>query len=180
MTKGLDVEVSEVAVPNTNIVVDLFLFDMGGQSIFNQRQMAKRFWENCSYIICVFDVSSRKSLQSVKTWVASVRSASATLLDIPTILVANKIDLREVSFLLWETIQVQFLLPLKSHTCSHFFVIKEVDSIAEIDKDEGKKYADYHGFQYFECSTETCTNVAAPFQHIAKESAAQYQQESYA
>jgi GTPase SAR1 family protein len=106
MTKGLDVEVSEVAVPNTNIVVDLFLFDMGGQSIFNQRQMAKRFWENCSYIICVFDVSSRKSLQSVKTWVASVRSASTTLLDIPTILVANKIDLREVSFLLWETIQV--------------------------------------------------------------------------
>jgi small GTP-binding protein len=106
MTKGLDVEVSEVAVPNTNIVVDLFLFDMGGQSIFNQSQMAKRFWENCSYIICVFDVSSRKSLQSVKTWVASVRSASTTLLDIPTILVANKIDLREVSFLLWETIQV--------------------------------------------------------------------------
>ena len=97
MTKGIKLEVSEIPVPNSDIVVDLFLYDMGGQSIFNQRQMAKRYWENCSTIICVYDVSSRKSLQSVMTWVTSVRSASTARQDIPVILVANKIDLREVS-----------------------------------------------------------------------------------
>jgi len=96
MTKGLELEISEIPVPNSDIVVDLFLFDMGGQAIFNQLQMAKRYWENCSSIICVYDISSRKSLQSVKTWVTSVRSASTASQDIPVILVANKIDLREV------------------------------------------------------------------------------------
>ena len=38
MTKGLDVEVSEVAVPNTNIVVDLFLFDIAKESAAQYQQ----------------------------------------------------------------------------------------------------------------------------------------------
>ena len=145
MTTNLDVQVSEISVPNTNITVDLFLFDMGGQSIFNQRQMAERFWENCTYVICVFDVSSRKSMQSAKTWVASVRSASS-IPDNNTILVANKVDLREA-----------------------------VDSLVEIDQGEGKEFADEHGFQYFECSAETFVGVDAPFKYIANKSAKEYQ-----
>jgi small GTP-binding protein len=112
MTKGIELEVSEIPVPNSDIVVDLFLYDMGGQSIFNQRQMAKRYWENCSNIICVYDVSSRKSLQSVMTWVTSVRSASTARQDIPVILVANKIDLREVSSI--QSTQLPTPLPIHS------------------------------------------------------------------
>ncbi len=112
MTKGIELEVSEIPVPNSDIVVDLFLYDNGGQSIFNQRQMAKRYWENCSNIICVYDVSSRKSLQSVMTWVTSVRSASTARQDIPVILVANKIDLREVSSI--QSTQLPTPLPIHS------------------------------------------------------------------
>lgn len=101
MTAGVDLHVKQVPIPNTNITVDLFLFDMAGQSIFNQRELSSRFWRDCSYIICVFDVASRKTLQSCETWIQAVKSSQqqeGDLVDpIPVILVANKVDLREVS-----------------------------------------------------------------------------------
>ena len=97
MTKGMELNVSEVKVPQTNIVVDLFLYDMGGNHIYNQKEMNTSFFKDASYIICVFDVSCRKSLQSVKSWIASVRSVCDGVDPVPAILVANKIDLREVS-----------------------------------------------------------------------------------
>ncbi len=98
---------------NKNITVDLFLFDVGGQSIFNQRGLSSRFYKNCSYIICVFDVSSRKSLKSCDTWIQAVKSSLQRQGQeqqqqqeevARTILVANKVDLRDVSlFILGHT-----------------------------------------------------------------------------
>lgn len=100
MTSSVDMNVKHVPIYNTNITVDLFLFDVGGQNIFNQRELSSKFWKNCSYIMCVFDVSSRKSLQSCETWIKAVQSAqegSGNDAMIPIILVANKVDFREVS-----------------------------------------------------------------------------------
>ena len=94
MTVGADLTVKEFKIPKSSITVDLFILDMGGQSIFNQREAAKAYWNDCSYVICIFDVSSRKSLQSCAKWVQSVRSSGKGA-SIPALLVANKIDLRE-------------------------------------------------------------------------------------
>lgn len=102
MTAGVDFNVAEVVPISTNTnttnntIVDLFLYDMGGQSIFNQREMPTKFWSDCQYIVCVFDVSSRKSLQNCRTWIDAVRSARQQVGETFTVLlVANKIDLRE-------------------------------------------------------------------------------------
>eukprot|EP01083_Nonionella_stella_P292449 994619_1 len=79
-----------VTVEHGNVDVDLFLYDFGGQSIFHQREMAKEYQKDATYILCVYDISSRTSLQSISTWLASVRSVVGQ--KIPAILVANKID----------------------------------------------------------------------------------------
>ena len=103
MTAGVDMNVKQVPIPNTNITVDLFLFDMAGQGIYNQRELSSRFWKDCSYILCVFDISSRKTLQSCETWIQAVQSLrrqGGNSDHIPAILVANKVDLREVSMFL--------------------------------------------------------------------------------
>ena len=101
MTAGVEMNVKQIPIPNTNITVDLFLYDMAGQSIFNQRELSSLFWRDCSYIICLFDVSSRKTLQSCETWIQAVQSSQNREGDledpIPVVLVANKVDLREVS-----------------------------------------------------------------------------------
>ncbi len=108
MTTRLDMQIATVEVPTRtsydsehgNVDVDLFLYDFGGQSIFNQREMAKDYQKDATYILCVYDISSRTSLQSISTWLASVRSVVGQ--KIPAILVANKIDLRdEVRICTW-------------------------------------------------------------------------------
>ncbi len=103
MTAGVNLNVKQVPIPNSNITVDLFLYDTGGQGIFNKREKSSSFWTNCSYVICIFDVTSRKTLQSCETWMKAIRSSqkqygSVNVVDSiqSIILVANKIDLREV------------------------------------------------------------------------------------
>ena len=102
MTSGVDLNVKQVPIPNSNITVDLFLYDSGGQSVFNKREITSSCWKDCSYIICVFDISSRKTLQSCRTWIKAVRSSQqndgSSISSMQAMLIANKIDLRDVSF----------------------------------------------------------------------------------
>ena len=104
MTSGVDMNVKTVHIPNSNIDVDLFIYDSAGQSIFNQQEIASKYWNECSYIVCVFDVSSRKSFQSCETWIQAVQASQSRnrgdhtqIESIPVVLIANKVDLREVS-----------------------------------------------------------------------------------
>ena len=104
MTAGADMNEHSIPIPETNVTVDLFIYDLGGQSIFNQRGQMEGFWKDCTSIICVFDVSSRKSLQNCMTRVQAIQTvAGRSRTDddepMPCLLVANKIDLRDnVSF----------------------------------------------------------------------------------
>eukprot|EP01083_Nonionella_stella_P072283 194778_1 len=64
MTTRLDMQIVTVEVPTShdssvhehgNVDVDLFLYDFGGQSIFHQREMAKEYQKDATYILCVYD-----------------------------------------------------------------------------------------------------------------------------
>ena len=81
--------------------------------------MGTYYWDDATFIICVFDVSSRRSFSSCSKWIRAVRSSvgggdgTGTVSGgggdgnvggggrrrdngkIPAILVANKTDLRE-------------------------------------------------------------------------------------
>jgi Ras-related protein Rab-5C len=147
MTAGANLNVKQVHVPNTNITVDLFLFDIGGQNVFNQREVSSLFWKDCNCIVCVFDVSSRKSFQSCEIWIQAIQSTQRSIVEnIPVILVANKIDLRD-----------------------------EKDSTVEVDYEEGVQLAKERQYQYFECSTQRPMSVDSLFMHIALQSASSYQ-----
>ena len=88
---------AQVQIPETNASVELFLFDCAGQSIFNQKELSAKYWENTAFVMCVYDVSNRESFQSVQKWHMQVRSVRQTSSGgaLPGVLVANKVDLRE-------------------------------------------------------------------------------------
>ena len=144
MTTSVDLTVGEVVLAGSNITVDLFIFDTAGQSIFNQRGMQSAYYDGASFIVCVYDVSSRRSFQNCSKWIQSVRSAQKdnSAKEIQVLLVANKIDLRDDE------------------------VIVE-DSRVEVDEVEGRGYANENGFEYFECSVLNGVSVDLPFQSMA-------------
>jgi transport family protein 27 len=94
MTIGVDFCVSQVKIPDTNAVVELYLFDTAGQSIFNQRELGAKYWENASMVILVYDVSNRETFSSCAKWLQGVRAMRPNK-PISGVLIANKIDLRE-------------------------------------------------------------------------------------
>ena len=73
MTVGAEFTVKQVPIPDTNIVVELYIFDCAGQSIFNQVEMNNKYYENASAVMAVYDVSSNESLQSSSKWITAVR-----------------------------------------------------------------------------------------------------------
>ena len=64
MTVGAEFTVKQVPIPDTNVVVELYIFDCAGQSIFNQVEMNNKYYENASAVMVVYDVTSNESLQS--------------------------------------------------------------------------------------------------------------------
>ena len=131
MTKGLEMNVATLSLDDSqeenmnsgsgipkNFQVDLFLYEMGGQSIFHSHttatdsnristgatatatatKMEQAISKHCSCVMFVFDVSCRKSLQNVIQWMDMMMKLNGERSDdIPMILVGTKVDLRQVS-----------------------------------------------------------------------------------
>jgi transport family protein 27 len=94
MTIGVDFTVKVVSIPETSTNVELYMFDSAGQSIFNQLEHGDAKWADASFVMLVFDVSNRQSLQSCSKWLAKVQR-QADGRRVPGVLVANKTDLWE-------------------------------------------------------------------------------------
>ncbi len=142
MTCSVDFCVKEVQIPDTNTAVELYLFDCAGQSIFNQRELNAKYWESTAYVMCVYDVSSRESFSSVQKWLQGVRSVRAgNMGQIPGVLVANKVDLREGG----------------------------INARSQVDSNEGLHLAQACGLEYFEVSAATGRDVDRPFEYIASQ-----------
>jgi transport family protein 27 len=50
MTVGADFCVKQVPIPDSNIIVELYIFDCAGQSLFNQLGMNAKYYEVYMYI----------------------------------------------------------------------------------------------------------------------------------
>ena len=46
MTIGVEFSVKQVPIPDTNIIVELYIYDCNGQSIFNQLEENKKYVSN--------------------------------------------------------------------------------------------------------------------------------------
>ncbi len=91
-TLGTDFAVKNVIVNGEE--VKLQIWDLGGQELF--RDLRRAFYPGAKAALIVYDVTNRRSFESVPAWHADIISA---LKKIPVIVVGNKIDLpREVSY----------------------------------------------------------------------------------
>ena len=100
MTIGCDFTVKMVQLKDDitgglNVGVELYFFDTAGQSVFNQRQLAQKYWENVSTVVAVYDVGNRDSFVSLSKWLTELQ-AVAPHRPLSGIVIANKMDLRDV------------------------------------------------------------------------------------
>ena len=141
MTVGAEFCVKQVPIPDTNVVVELYIFDCAGQSIFNQVEMNNKYYENASAVMVVYDVTSNESLQSCNKWVTNVRSMRPVGPPLPGVMVGNKCEYRDGS----------------------------VDTRSEVNKTDAQRLANDMGLGYYESSAATNFGVEDPFHYIAKE-----------
>ncbi len=141
MTVGTEFIVKQVRIPDTNVIVELFIYDCAGQSIFNLSEIQNKYYENASAYMVVYDISNIKSHRQCSKWQTNVKAAnSASLVGA---LVANKCDFRAEQGL---------------------------ESRAQVTEEEGRKLAaSLDNIAYFESSAATNTGVEAPFRYIAQE-----------
>ena len=87
-TIGVEYKVKEIETDKYNI--SLQIWDTAGQERF--RSITKSFFRNTNGIIFVYDVTCRKSFQSVKEW---IKDSELHDTGFEKILCGNKIDLKE-------------------------------------------------------------------------------------
>jgi len=105
-----------------------------------EREFQSSIWNGANHIVCCYDISSRRSFENCSKWIQFARGTGAH--NAQVLVLANKIDLRENA-------------PKNEYD-------------AEVSADEGKKYAEKRGFEFFECSALKSIRTKLPFQHIAK------------
>jgi len=141
MTVGAEFCVKQVPIPDTNAVVELYVFDCAGQSIFNHVEMNAKYYENASAVMVVYDISSNESLNSCNKWLTSVRALRPMGPPLLGTLVGNKCELRD----------------------------GQIDTRAEVVREDASRMAQDLGLAYFETSASSHINVDAPFKFIAEE-----------
>ena len=74
--------------------VKVKIWDTAGQEQY--KSLTRNFYRNSNGVVIVYDVTSRKTFNTVKDWISSISDAADK--DIKIILIGNKIDLpREVT-----------------------------------------------------------------------------------
>jgi len=138
MTIGADFGVKAIPFPEKNAVVELYIHDCAGQSIFNQVEMNSKYYDNASAMMIVYDIGNMESLQNAVKWIQDARKSRQGL---DGVLVGNKSDFREGG---------------------------GPDSRAEVVREDAKRLAEAHKLDYFETSAATNTDVEHPFKFIAE------------
>lgn len=133
-------------IPDSNIVVELYIFDCAGQSMFNQLGMNAMYYEDASAVMVVYDVSNHDSLKSCGKWLEGVKAArkgsqgqsNSQPSQTPIIgaMVGNKKDYR--------------LDEASSENNGGAFAS---DSRAEVSEDEAQRMASDLGLSFFETSS---------------------------
>mmetsp|Transcript_90018 Transcript_90018/g.259445 ORF Transcript_90018/g.259445 Transcript_90018/m.259445 type:complete len:211 (-) Transcript_90018:115-747(-) len=92
MTVGIDFLVKRVNIPDTNVVVEMYIVDCGGFSIC--QDLLKPHWENANAVMFVYDVSNPESFQNLGSWYDELKRCRADA-AITGVVVASKMDLAD-------------------------------------------------------------------------------------
>ncbi len=141
-------------IPDTNAIVEFFIYDCAGQSIFNQLDLNNKYYDNAAAIMVTYSIANRESLAACNKWYSAVKGAqrqNQTQGQLIGVLVGNKNDLREVG-------------------------VNAADSRAEVTMVEAQSIAANLGVPYFETSAANNVGVEEPFKYIAEQFYRRYEE----
>ena len=72
-TSGVDVVVAQVPVPDTTVMVELYLFDTSGSDLY--KEYIQQYWNGIYYAALVYDVTSQESFEACKAWFDELKKA---------------------------------------------------------------------------------------------------------
>jgi len=141
MTVDVEYNVKVVNIPDTDVQVELYLYDCAGQPIFNSQDSKGQFpnqrhWKGSSMIALVYDVSRPDTFRKCKTTLAKVRHHICKDRLTPGVLIANKID-------------------------------RYSTKLDCVEMRDGAKFADNYALRFFETSAKEGTDVDQPFNYLA-------------
>merc|ERR1719453_478642 len=73
MTVGIDFMVKKVSIPDTNVIVEMYIVDCGGFNIC--QDLLKPHWENANAVMLVYDVSNQESYQNLSNWYEQIKTS---------------------------------------------------------------------------------------------------------
>ena len=90
ITIGLDYRLKSIILKNGKSI-KMQIWDTAGQDRF--RTITKHYYKGMHGIILIYDVTDRRTFESIRNWVSIIREVAAEKVTI--YLVANKIDMKE-------------------------------------------------------------------------------------
>merc|ERR1719450_1347265 len=92
MTIGIDFMVKKVPIPDTNVVVEMYIVDCGGFSVC--QDLLKPHWENANAVMLVYDVSNPESFGNLASWYEQIKQSRMES-AITGVVIASKTDLAD-------------------------------------------------------------------------------------
>ncbi|CAE8630867.1 unnamed protein product [Polarella glacialis] len=92
MTIGIDFMVKRVGIPDTNVVVEMYIVDCGGFSIC--QDLLKPHWENANAVMMVYDASNPESFNNLEAWYRQLKQSRGES-AISGVVIASKTDLAD-------------------------------------------------------------------------------------
>ena len=89
-TIGIDFKTKYIKVRDASVKV--LIWDTAGQEKF--RNIAKQYYKGANGVLLIYDVGNRKSFERLEYWISELKENNK-IDELYTILVGNKIDLRE-------------------------------------------------------------------------------------
>jgi len=154
-----------ITLPEVNKVVKLQCWDTAGQESF--RAITRSYYRGAAGCLLVYDVTSRKSFQNVRNWLADVREHADP--HVSCILVGNKVDLcsDDATSTASGTVPTSGSPP-KASTIKHAKSGSSPSKAAtrkarEVPYEEAEQWAKEEGLLFVEASAKSGLNVEQAF-----------------
>jgi len=103
-TVGTMISKREVVLPELDFRVDLVIWDIMGRKDFMEL-FKEAYFNHAKGIIAVFDLTMPRTMRSLDEWLGAIHSTAG---EVPTVVIANKVDLEQAEGLSNEDIQGYF------------------------------------------------------------------------
>ncbi|KAI8929807.1 P-loop containing nucleoside triphosphate hydrolase protein [Entophlyctis helioformis] len=90
MTIHADVCVKPVNIPDTNVTIEMFIFDLAGHDVF--QEYLSKYCKSASSFILVYDTTNADSFKALPKWIQFIRQIKDLRHGCRGVLVATKTD----------------------------------------------------------------------------------------